>query len=554
MKIKNLFLGLLGVVTLTLSSCDNEADLSMIENTKTVSFSASVGSPLTRATATKWESGDAIGVYALNDGKKLASANVYDGKENIKYTTTSTGTSGSFTAAEASKAIKLPGSGDKLDFVAYYPYAQTVSDYKVAVDVSNQTDLTAIDFLYATKAGVSKNTSTTVNLTFNHKLSRVVIELKKEGTISLDGAKIKFKNAITDAKLVLKDGTVEKGSNKADVEAKMDDTAHTGTVILIPGQKMSELAVEVKLTDGKTYSWTPIAAKDYTLESGKSAKYVLTLTEGNVNANVNGSGINNWDNAGGNGQGTGTLDPQTTSFTTDKTELAFTSAAGDDNVKITANPNTTTWTAVSSETWAKVSPANGTGSGDLKVSVEENTASTERTATVTITPNKGKAVTVTVKQAGKQAAAQGTTTVEKLDNSNLTKKYKDDSFVGVNGITWTYVQSRDENEDKNGSGIDGKAIMLRSEAKGSKITSSTISKGIKSFSVKMYKGYTGKGNRQIEVFINGESKGKSEKFDDNDAHTFKIDNINISGDFTIEIKNVTSKQVIIDDITWESME
>ncbi len=137
--------------------------------------------------------------------------------------------------------------------------------------------------------------------------------------------------------------------------------------------------------------------------------------------------------------------------------------------------------------------------------------------------------------------------VEDFENSALTGSYADGSFVGNYGITWTYVESRDK---EDAEGISGKAIMLRRSAEDSKVTSSTIAGGIGHFSVKMYKGFTGGGNRQVEVFINGTSIGTSEAFDDTDEHTFIVNNVNVEGDFTIEIKNITSKQVIVDDITW----
>jgi uncharacterized repeat protein (TIGR02543 family) len=142
--------------------------------------------------------------------------------------------------------------------------------------------------------------------------------------------------------------------------------------------------------------------------------------------------------------------------------------------------------------------------------------------------------------------------VETFDNSNATSSYADNSFVGDNSVTWTYVESRDENGDANNSGIDGKALMLRRISDNSSITSSTISGGISYFEVKIYKGFTGGGDRQIEVLINGLSIGTSTPFDGDDEHILIIENLNISGDFTIEIRNITTKQVIIDDITWIS--
>mgnify|MGYP000869329198 CR=1 FL=1 len=140
--------------------------------------------------------------------------------------------------------------------------------------------------------------------------------------------------------------------------------------------------------------------------------------------------------------------------------------------------------------------------------------------------------------------------LEDFTNSNATSNYGTRSFVGNNGITWSYVASRDGNGDANESGIDLPALMLRRSSDNSAITSSTISSGIGNFSVKLYKGFTGAGNRQVELFVNGVTKGTSVSFDDFDEHIFQVNDINVAGDVVIEIANKTSNQVIIDDISW----
>ncbi len=144
-------------------------------------------------------------------------------------------------------------------------------------------------------------------------------------------------------------------------------------------------------------------------------------------------------------------------------------------------------------------------------------------------------------------SAQG---LEDFTNSNATTSYDDDFFVGNGGITWSYVHSRDANNDTNNSGINLPALMLREVSKGSKITSSAIPGGIGNFSVKLYKGFTGGGNRQVEIFVNGISQGTSIPFDNFNEQIFTVNNINISGNVIIEIRNITSKQIIIDDISW----
>ena len=140
--------------------------------------------------------------------------------------------------------------------------------------------------------------------------------------------------------------------------------------------------------------------------------------------------------------------------------------------------------------------------------------------------------------------------LEDFTNSNATSSYSDGSFEGNNGITWSYIASRNGNNDSNASGIELPALMLRRASSGSKITSSAISGGISNFSVKLYKGFTGGGDRQVELFINGVSMGTSTPFDDFSEYTFSVDDINISGSIEIEIVNTTPKQIIIDDISW----
>jgi len=140
--------------------------------------------------------------------------------------------------------------------------------------------------------------------------------------------------------------------------------------------------------------------------------------------------------------------------------------------------------------------------------------------------------------------------IENFDNSNATASYSSNSFTGNYGITWSYIASRDGNNDANNSGIDLPALMLRRVSDNSSITSEPISGGIGNFSVKLYKGFTGGGNRQVELFINDISKGISVPFDNFDEHIFEVNNINIAGNFVIKLVNTTSSQIIIDDISW----
>ncbi|WLR41375.1 5'-nucleotidase C-terminal domain-containing protein [Bacillus carboniphilus] len=141
--------------------------------------------------------------------------------------------------------------------------------------------------------------------------------------------------------------------------------------------------------------------------------------------------------------------------------------------------------------------------------------------------------------------------VETFDNltSIANNTYEDGSFEGENGITWTYVQSRDESDDP----IDGDGVMF---GKTNSSLSTTLSEGIGSFSVDLKKGFTSNSTRKIDLYINGELKASSVEFTDDEVYNFTVENINTPGEVEIKLVNASSsgKQVVLDNITWTSYE
>lgn len=143
--------------------------------------------------------------------------------------------------------------------------------------------------------------------------------------------------------------------------------------------------------------------------------------------------------------------------------------------------------------------------------------------------------------------------IETFDNqtSNGTS-YVNGSFEGINGVTWTYSGGRG-NLDKYP--IEGTGLMFRDAA--SYIESSVIQDGISTLSFDYKTAFTSTGARQFEVYINGVLKGTTPAIDtDNTStNTYKLENINVEGPFTIKLVKVGSnRQVTIDNITWTSFE
>ena len=146
--------------------------------------------------------------------------------------------------------------------------------------------------------------------------------------------------------------------------------------------------------------------------------------------------------------------------------------------------------------------------------------------------------------------------LETFDNFDYTgTSYVDGSFTGNNGIVWNYVQVTNQRDYP----IDGTGMLLRRSGSGSTVISNSIPGGIGNFSVQLRKAYTSTGVRQVELFINGVSKGTSLEFGeqsgaDDTIHLFEVTDINIEGDFTLEIRHITggdqNRQLVVDNITW----
>ena len=252
------------------ASCSDSDVGGLIGDANEVKFSATIGELQTRVTDNSWDTGDAIGVYALNAGNTLSDAAIFDEKSNVKYTTTGNGI---FTAASAQ--INFPETGN-LDFVSYYPYQTTIIDYKYNIDVSNQFNLATIDLLYSNNAKGESKDIKDVDLDFDHILAKLVFNIELGSDItSLEGLTVSINNIIIDGELALANGIVSIGSTKKDIVPNVtvdnDNQSATATTIVVPGQNLQD--VEIVFTLGeKDFKWTPTSQ-----ELASSMKYVYNL-------------------------------------------------------------------------------------------------------------------------------------------------------------------------------------------------------------------------------------------------------------------------------------
>ena len=227
------------------------------------------------------------------------------GKANAKFTTPDAGAQGTFTPATTDDQIAYPSDGAKLDFVAYYPYAATVTDNKLPINVSVQTNSSAIDYLYSNNVTGKSIADQSANLNFKHKLSQLIININGAAFDNFNTLTAVVKGMKVDGSLDLKDGVVTAGSTAGDITPLFNADKSVAAAIVVPGQDMKDITVEFALGDVK-FVWHPEAL---TLESGKKYSYNIKLTKEGVVLEQVGATIEDWEE-GYTGTGDIVLQPE----------------------------------------------------------------------------------------------------------------------------------------------------------------------------------------------------------------------------------------------------
>ncbi len=291
-----------------LTSCNQSEDISEIDNS--VRFTAGIeqtATPSSRASGTDWGVNDAIGIFMVDAG----TTTIAESAANRLYTAAG---NGQFTANAANK-IYYPMDGSKVDFIAYYPWTDGMAlTDDLDVDVSGAQTAAkqaATDLLWANTTtspvtGYDKETNklTPIDLAFNHKLAKFVMNCRVEenvGITTFDDVTLSINGMNTQSKLLLSDGTLGTASTPAAITPRKLGTAATGYLasydaIVLPGTYAANV-VTVTITINATtnpeiFTWKVPATE---FQAGKEHIYDVTLTRTGVS--VTGL-INDWISVG----------------------------------------------------------------------------------------------------------------------------------------------------------------------------------------------------------------------------------------------------------------
>lgn len=287
------------LATVLLPGCSEDGENTPQPTDGRVALEATSGIRMnTRAYDKTWEAGDAIGIYMLN-------GDAADGNGNRKYTTARKAENGSFEAAEG-QTLYLPVNGTKRDFVAYYPYRETLADGNVyTVDVSHQTPQKDIDLMGAAKVTGKDKLNPKVAFVFTHKLVKLDITIKADGTSLTDaelaGTTVSISNQQTAATYNVVTGgeaTVTAGAAK-EIDLHTDGLKAEGIVLPAASTEDMVLTFTVPKLDNQKFSWSVNSAtKSKEFEAG--SKYLYTITIGKAGVEVS-SKVEDW--TAGNGEG-----------------------------------------------------------------------------------------------------------------------------------------------------------------------------------------------------------------------------------------------------------
>lgn len=293
---------------LILSGCNKDEDLNNA-GTNGVSFTSyMIGS---RATDTAWEPNDEIGVYMQNAGSE-GYANV-----NVKYANSEVDNNKFISASP----ITYPEGGTgTVSFMAVYPYNGNITDGNYTFTLADG-DLSENDIMYASAPSIASGV-TNVDLTFQHKLSKIILQLRDEQNNAVTGATVRIDNQCVNGVLNVADGVVSVAADATYTSVLTFAEGENGQyeVIVIPDEGREGRSIVITTTEGNTYR-CPIGS----IAFGNSQKYTFPVSlqapassggETIINLEMGSLNIDDWND----GKTVGWIVSPNTDLTTTKTE------------------------------------------------------------------------------------------------------------------------------------------------------------------------------------------------------------------------------------------
>lgn len=224
---------ILPLICFLLSACEGET-IDPTRARKSIRLTAEIEGMRTRLSGSTWEKGDAIGVYMKLVGASLDSSAP---EENVKYCYNAE--TGEFEPKDEKGTIYFPFTGDRVDFIGYYPYRDPVNDFTLPIDLSVQSKQSAIDLMYADNVKDVNEEQTNVRMIFSHKLSKIVMQVQHYRGIELEDLSVIITTVPVTGSFDLRSGNLAVDPATTDVACSVNKDCTLAEAILMPGTDLS---------------------------------------------------------------------------------------------------------------------------------------------------------------------------------------------------------------------------------------------------------------------------------------------------------------------------
>ncbi|MFI3331087.1 MAG: fimbrillin family protein [Rikenellaceae bacterium] len=280
---KNLFFTL-AMLVLACSCSKETEDVTPVTGDK-VAVALESGQITARVSDEKWSIDDSIGVFMYTN---TISSCTYSNTQYVSTVADYTSSSSSFNVV--ADTMFYPLNADKAYFVAYFPYNSATTNAKYSINVADQSNANAIDFMVSAEAEGSK-TAPSVSLEFTHKLSMLYL------TVTMDegfGEQYKWSDVTTaieglatTAEYSFISKSISSVSDIASITPNGSDGSYSA--ILIPSANNADVKISFKVSGYEPFTYDISEA-----EFKEGWKYYLSLKITTTEVILTGSTIKDW--------------------------------------------------------------------------------------------------------------------------------------------------------------------------------------------------------------------------------------------------------------------
>lgn len=281
---------MLMLICIFISACEGET-IDPAKAGKSIRLTADIEGLKTRLSGSTWDKGDVIGVYMTHEGVPLSGSALAN---NVNYVYDE---SGVFLSKNESNAIYLPYKGENVDFIGYYPYREEITNFIYPIDLTVQSNQSALDFMYSNNAKSINMTNPNVSLSFTHRLSKIVLQIAHYRGIELSDLSVILTRIPTKATFNIVNGSLTTTSSDAeDIAMCINSDGTLAEAIVLPGTDLSGSELWFVIGDNEQVyqSSLPDALKVSPLASSTLHNLNATLYTDEEEAIVDSGSISPW--------------------------------------------------------------------------------------------------------------------------------------------------------------------------------------------------------------------------------------------------------------------